>query len=106
MMYLRTDASNIGCGSVLYQLAEDENTELPLAFFSHRFNPTERRWSTYEQECFAFVFACKRFANFLLGRRFTIQCDHRNLMWLWTSENAKVQRWRADILSHFNFTVE
>ena len=42
------DASDNACGAQLSQ--EHDGTEFPIAFLSHTFTETERKWSTQEQE--------------------------------------------------------
>jgi len=51
------------------------------------------KWSTIEKECYALVKAFNTFENLLLGRTFIVRTDHRNLLWMQQSINAKVQRW-------------
>jgi hypothetical protein len=45
------------------------------------------------------------FENLLLGRTFRVRTDHRNLLWMQHSINAKVQRWFC-FLCQFDFTLE
>ena len=53
---IRTDASQTGCGAVLFQTLDGK--EKPVAFLSKTFSPAESRWSTIEQETFAVFYAC------------------------------------------------
>ena len=45
-----TDASGNACVAQLMQ--EHNSTEFPIAFLSHTFFDTQRRWSTTEQEAY------------------------------------------------------
>ena len=45
-----TDASDGACGAQLSQ--EHDGTEFPLAFLSHTFTETQRKWSTTKQEAY------------------------------------------------------
>ena len=45
-----TDASDDACGAQLSQ--EHDGTEFPIAFLSHAFLETQRKWSTTEQEAY------------------------------------------------------
>ena len=45
-----TDASDDACGAQLSQ--EHNSTEYPIAFLSHMFTGTQRKWSTTEQEAY------------------------------------------------------
>ena len=78
---LQTDASNQGVGAVLSQF-EIDGQEHPVAYFSRKLLPRETRYSTIEKECLAIKLATHAFRVYLLGRKFTIQTDHRALEWL------------------------
>ncbi|XP_070390817.1 uncharacterized protein [Dermacentor albipictus] len=64
--WLFTDASATAAGACLAQMSAD-GEEKPIAFASHRFNPTQARWSTIEREAFAIVWALKKFDYWLFG---------------------------------------
>ena len=53
-----TDASDDTCGAQLSQMHEE--AEFPVAFLSHTFTDTQRRWSTPEQEAYGIYFATKK----------------------------------------------
>ena len=101
-IYLRTDACDDGAGAMLYQ--KMNGRDRPVAFMSHTFSGAERRWSTYEQECFGIVRSIIHFDSLLLGHPFIVETDHRNLVWMAASENAKVVRWRTR-LQEYSFDV-
>ena len=65
---LHTDASNRGVGAVLSQ-SQDDDSDLPVAFYSRKLLPRETRYTTTEKECLAVVNAVQHFAVYLLGRR-------------------------------------
>lgn len=56
--YIRCDASKEGIGGVLYQLDSNEE-ERPIAFLSKKLNPTQKNYSTTEQECLAAVISIR-----------------------------------------------
>ena len=91
---LQTDASERGIGAVLSQ-CDDNGTEHPVAFYSRKLLPRESRYSTIEKECLAIKVATHTFRVYLLGRKFTIQTDHRALEWLdrLKDNNARLTRW-------------
>ncbi|KAL5517640.1 hypothetical protein EMCRGX_G003226, partial [Ephydatia muelleri] len=62
---LQTDASDWGVGAVLSQKDDDDN-EHPVAYFSKKLLPRERRYSTIEKECLAIKLATHAF-------RFTVK---------------------------------
>ena len=50
-----TDASDDACRTQLTQ--EHDGTEFPIAFLSHTFLETQRKWSTTEQEAHGVYYA-------------------------------------------------
>jgi len=76
-LVLHTDASNTHAGAVLQQLVRGELQ--PLAFFSRKLSPAEKKYSTFDRELLAAYLAVKHFRWFLEGRQFTIFTDHRPL---------------------------
>ena len=91
---LQTDASDWGVGAVLSQMDEDDN-EHPVAYFSKKLLPRERRYSTVEKECLAIKLATHAFRVYLLEKPFTVQTDHHALEWLdrLKEDNARLTRW-------------
>ena len=103
---LQTDASERGVGAVLSQ-KDETGEEHPIAYFSKKLLPREERYSTVEKECLAIKLAIQAFRVYLLGRKFTIQTDHRSLEWLHRlkENNARLTRWSLS-LQPYNFVVE
>ena len=50
-----TDASDDACGAQLLQ--KHDGTEFPIAFLSHTFTETPRKWSTTKQEAYGVYYA-------------------------------------------------
>eukprot|EP00731_Ephydatia_muelleri_P003135 Em0001g3135a len=103
---LQTDASDWGVGAVLSQKDDDDN-EHPVAYFSKKLLPRERRYSTIEKECLAIKLATHAFRVYLLGKPFTVQTDHHALEWLdrLKEDNARLTRWSL-ALQPYQFTVK
>eukprot|EP01039_Chlorochromonas_danica_P011569 gene11569-12955_t len=103
---LRTDASLVGVGAVLFQLAPQVATDTmiyqPIGFASQKFSPPATRWTTIEQECFGLYFGVSTFSHYLRGKRFTLETDHSNLLWIEQSTVPKIMRWRV-YLQGFTF---
>ena len=91
---LQTDASDRGIGAVLSQ-TDDNGVEHAICFYSKKLLPREEKYATVEKECLAIKTAVDVFKVYLLGRRFTIQTDHRALEWLQNSreKNGRLTRW-------------
>ena len=105
-LYVASDASNAGAGGYCFQIAKD-GQHLPIAFYSHGFSDVESRWATHHQEAFAFVMAMKKFTHYIAGHP-DVRClvDHSSLRFIHDSKTPKIQRWRDDILSQFQFSVD
>jgi hypothetical protein len=102
-LILYTDASTVSVGGVLMQV--QNGVEVPCQFLSQTLSDQATRWGIMELELYAFVFCVKQLAPYLLGRRFIVRTDHRNLLFLSNSTVPKLVRWRV-ILSEYQFTVE
>ena len=102
---LQTDASDRGIVAVLSQEDADGNDH-PVGYFSRKFLPREQRYSTVEKECLAIKLGAQAFRVYLLGRPFTIQTDHRALIWLdhLKENNARLTRWSL-ALQPYQFKV-
>ena len=102
---LQTDASDRGLGAVLSQHAEDDQ-EHPVAYWSRKLLPREQRYSTIEKECLAIKLGVAAFQVYLLGRQFSIETDHRSLVWIERLKhtNNRLARWSL-ALQPFSFTI-
>lgn len=91
---LQCDASKLGVGAVLTQLNED-NQEMPVAYFSKKLNKAQSSYSVTELECLAVIMALKKFRPYVEGQDFTIVTDHASLQWLMrqTDLSGRLARW-------------
>lgn len=103
---MATDASNVGLGATLSQ-TDPHGDEKVIAYLSRSLTGAEKNLSTIEKECLAIVWALSKWRHYLLGRHFTIFCDHKPLQWLHTmkTDNAKLSRWALK-LSEYTFTIK
>jgi hypothetical protein len=72
---LHTDCSMFRLGAVLTQ-CDDEGKEFVVAYASRSNNATKSRYSFYEGECLAAVWAVAHFRCYLFGTQFTLVTDH------------------------------
>ena len=88
-----TDTSNDACGAQLSQI--HDGTKFPVAFLSHTFTDTQRRWSTPEQESYGIYFAIKKWNYYLQGMDIIVRNDHKPLAQFLNgkNENTKINRW-------------
>ena len=102
---LQTDASEYGVGAVLSQ-RDAQGCDHPIAYFSRKLLPREVRYSTVEKECLAIKLGMETFRVYLLGRKFTVETDHRSLVWLnkLKESNSRLTRW-SQALQPFNYSV-
>ena len=98
-LILRTDASTLGVGGILFQPGE-KGKEVAVAYVSKAFTETERKWSTIEQEAFAIYYCIRQLEHYLNGHKFFIETDHRNLTYLYKSTVPKLVRWRLALMEH------
>ena len=71
------DASDDACGAQLSQ--EHDGTEFPVAFLSHTFTETQRKWSTTKQEANGAYYAITKWSNYLQGTDITVKNENKPL---------------------------
>ena len=102
-IYLHTDASDYGIGAYLFQVID--GVDRPIALMSKSLSGAELRWSTIEKECYAIVYALKKFEYLLQDVHFTLRTDHQNLIYVNTAPTSKVTRWKL-LIQGFDFDIE
>ena len=70
-------ASDSGLGAALLQ--EYDGGNMPVMYFSRKFNGAETRYSTIKRECLALFWATKRLHVYLYGTAFILEIDHQLL---------------------------
>ena len=100
-----TDASDDACGAQLTQ--EHNGMEFPIAFLSHTFSETQRKWSMTEQEAYGVYYAITKWNYYLQGTDIAVRNDHKPLAKFLNRKNAnnKVNRWGLK-LATYNITFE
>ena len=102
------DASAYGLGAVLRQ--KQANGDLrPVAYISRALNPTEIKYAQIEKEALATTWACERFQEYLLGKHFKLETDHKPLVPLLSSKSLdempiRIQRFRLRLM-RFSYEI-
>lgn len=94
---LRTDASERGVAGVLYQVRD--TVFEPIYVISKKLSEPASRWSTYQTECFAIFYSCKKLHHWLMGKAFYVETDHANLTWMEQSLQPSIIRQRLFLQS-------
>ena len=94
---LHTDASKMGCGSMLAQQVDGQLR--PVNYASHSFNP--------HQEPFAVKRSPEQFRSYVLAIRIKVVTGHVNLQWLTSisPKQSNLARWDMP-MAEFDFIIE
>lgn len=84
---LVTDASDNAMGGVLQQLKNGQWQ--PLAFFSRKLSPAQRKYSPYDRELLAIYESIKHFRHMLEARHFVIYTDHKPITYSFRNRKDK-----------------
>jgi hypothetical protein len=105
---LRTDASDWGCGAVLFQITKPADGTPGIwqivALTSHKFSKQALQWPTIEKEGFGMFKGVKDLDFLLSVKSFALQVDHNNLLWMEASTVPKIIRWRI-FLQAYDFVL-
>ena len=80
-----------------------------MVFISHALSVTERRYAQIEKEALATTWACERLTDYLNGKWFHVETDHKPLVPILGSKNLEEMSPRIQqlhmCLLRFDFTV-
>lgn len=93
---IETDASRDGIGAILTQQGR------PIAYMNRVLGVTKRTWSIYAKEMLAIVEAIRTWRPYILGQKFFILTDHRNLKYFLEQRVAtsEQQKWVAKLFGN------
>ncbi|GBM86280.1 Transposon Tf2-8 polyprotein [Araneus ventricosus] len=103
---IMVDASDLAIGAVLHTTTSLGHK--PLAFYSRKLSPSERKYSTYDRELLAIYATVKHFRHLLEGQNFIIFTDHRPLTFAFTkkSDSSSPRQLRyLDFISQFSTDI-
>ena len=95
---LAGNTSAYGVGAVISQIMPDGREQL-IAFASRTLSSSERNYTQIEKEALLFVF--EKFHNYLHGRKFILETDHKPTAIMWPKKGilvmaeTRLQRWLA-----------
>ena len=102
LFMLAVDASDVGVGAVLLQ-EDSKGVDHTIGYFSHKFNASQRNYSTSEKEALALVYALQHFDFYISPTRFPLQVytDHNTLVFLnkVKTKNQRLWRWSLALQS-------
>lgn len=104
------DSSSYGLGGVISQYDSRSNGWRPIAYASRSLTPTEGRYAQIEKEALASTWACEKFQDFLIGKTFLLETDHKPLVSLLGQKDIhelspRIQRFRMRLM-RYSFTVQ
>ena len=101
---LYVDASQVAIGSLLFQLQDGHLR--PLFFMSKLLNKTEMSYTSYDKEILALVSGITSHRQFLIGHKFKLFTDCKNLVLLFHMKNSSPRLLRLlDQLCKYDFKL-
>jgi hypothetical protein len=101
------DASPNGLGATLEQ--KYENKWYPIAFSSRTLTASEQNYCQLEKETLSIVFSCKKYNQYIYGRKFIVENDHKPLKSIFNKSINKcpprIQRFML-FLEKYDFRVD
>ncbi|XP_064483051.1 uncharacterized protein K02A2.6-like [Ornithodoros turicata] len=98
------DASSFGLGAVLRQKQDDGKYQV-IAYASRILADVERRYAQIEKEGLALLWASEKFRDYLIGKKFLLETDHKPLVSLFSTKQLhdltpRLQRMRMRLMRY------
>ena len=94
-----TDSSDDTCRAQLTQ--EHNDMEFPIAFLSHTFSETQRKWSKTKQEAYGVYYAITKWNYYLQSADIIVRNDKTLTKFLnGKNANNKVNRWELELATY------
>lgn len=103
---LQCDASDVAAGAALGQT--QENREVVIAYYSHKWGGNEKAWGATEKEAAAVLFAIKYFRNYLWGKKFVVVTDAQaltHIKTIHTDGSSRLSRWVIE-LNNYDLVIK
>lgn len=102
---LTTDASSFAIGAILSQLG-DNGEKLMISTFSKKLDRAQLNYSVTDKELLAVIKGIEYYRHYLLGRKFSVETDHKSLEFLMTAKHTtgRFLRWALK-LQEYEFDI-
>ncbi len=102
------DSSSYGLGAVLKHTDSDGSLRI-VAYASRTLTDAETRYSQIEKEGLSLAWACDRFADYIVGRHFKLETDHKPLIPIFSSKSLdalspRLQRFKIRLM-RYDFSI-
>ena len=84
-----------------------DGSEKPISYVSRTLSSAEKNYAQVEKEALALIFGLSKFHQYLYGRSFMLQTDHKSLTTIFGSTQgipslaaARLQRWTIKLASY------
>ena len=101
-----TDACHYGYAAILGQIQEDKH--VVISYDSKMFNKSQQQlYTVSEKECYAVVYALKKYRHYLIYKHFILYTDHNPLEYCLSfhNPNSRIARWGV-FLQEYNYTIK
>ena len=78
-----------------------------ITYGSRQLKDHENKYTTYDLELLATVFALKMWSHYLYGEKFEVYSDHKSLQYLFTQNKLNNKQWRwIKYIKDYDFPIK